>query len=130
MAAATVNSVVTCAVVRTAAIYGASSPPVLGLPAMARARGGRVRCSISEERAAAPVSAAAALLAAAAAGVASPAMALVDERLSTEGTGLSLGSATTSWGGSCWASSPHLVPLLRLHLLPRRGRGLGPLPLS
>ncbi|CAA7395282.1 unnamed protein product [Spirodela intermedia] len=98
MAAATVNSVVTCAVVRTAAIYGASSPPVLGLPAMARARGGRVRCSISEERAAAPVSAAAALLAAAAAGVASPAMALVDERLSTEGTGLSLGISNNLLG--------------------------------
>lgn len=30
MAAAAVNSVVACAVVRTAAIYGASSPPVLG----------------------------------------------------------------------------------------------------
>ncbi|KAJ6797933.1 uncharacterized protein M6B38_342510 [Iris pallida] len=62
--------------------------PVLGLPHMG-VRGGRVRCSAATARGAAGAS----LLAAAGAVGAStgPALALVDERMSTEGTGLSLG---------------------------------------
>ncbi|WOK99412.1 hypothetical protein Cni_G08124 [Canna indica] len=62
------------------------SSAVLGLPRMA-GRGGRARCSAAK-----PASGAASLLAAASVmTVSNPVLALVDERMSTEGTGLSLG---------------------------------------
>lgn len=74
-----------------------------GLPAL-RARSERVRCSYAKDaKNAAPVStkgAGASLLAAAGAVTASagPALALVDERMSTEGTGLSLGLSNNLLG--------------------------------
>ncbi|CAL9125631.1 unnamed protein product [Musa acuminata var. zebrina] len=68
------------------------SPSVLGLPRI-RTGSGRVRCS--SEAKPVPFSGAgmgAALLSAACVmGASSPVLALVDERMSTEGTGLSLG---------------------------------------
>ncbi|MQL80767.1 hypothetical protein Taro_013213 [Colocasia esculenta] len=73
------------------------SPPVLGVPQFG-VRGGRVRCSASKEKAAAAVPAAALLAAASTMAVSSPALALVDERLSTEGTGLSLGLSNNLLG--------------------------------
>ncbi|XP_068635184.1 photosystem II reaction center W protein, chloroplastic-like [Aristolochia californica] len=78
---------------------GASSSPVLGLPVMVR-RGGRVRCSAEEKAAAGVNTTMGASLLAAASTVASsgPALALVDERLSTEGTGLSLGLSNNLLG--------------------------------
>ncbi|XP_059660407.1 photosystem II reaction center W protein, chloroplastic-like [Cornus florida] len=73
-----------------------SSSPVLGLPAMAK-KGG-VRCSMEgkqqpcvEESSSSLGMGASLFAAACAATVSSPAMALVDERLSTEGTGLPFG---------------------------------------
>ncbi|CBI35208.3 hypothetical protein VitviT2T_021314 [Vitis vinifera] len=78
------------------------SSPVLGLPAMAKK--GRVRC-MSEEKPCgsdmgSSISMGASLMAAAAAVAASagPAMALVDERLSTEGTGLPFGLSNNLLG--------------------------------
>ena len=56
-----------------------------------RMRGGKARCS-SETKAVARTGTSASLLAAAAVmGASNPVLALVDERMSTEGTGLSLG---------------------------------------
>ncbi|XP_068650954.1 photosystem II reaction center W protein, chloroplastic-like [Aristolochia californica] len=80
-------------------VTGASSPHVLGLPAMVR-RGGRVRCSTEEKPDAGVNMTMGASLLAAASAVASsgPALALVDERLSTEGTGLSLGVSNNLLG--------------------------------
>ncbi|KAA8550799.1 hypothetical protein F0562_002483 [Nyssa sinensis] len=73
-----------------------SSSPLLGLPAMGKK--GKVRCSMEEkpsveESSSSKVGMGASLIAAAcAATMSSPAaMALVDERLSTEGTGLPFG---------------------------------------
>ncbi|CAN6441089.1 unnamed protein product [Victoria cruziana] len=70
-----------------------SPSPVLGLPAVPRK--GRVHCSMEEKPAASNgtgMGVGASLMAAAyAATISSPALALVDERMSTEGTGLSLG---------------------------------------
>ncbi|XP_052186388.1 photosystem II reaction center W protein, chloroplastic-like [Diospyros lotus] len=68
--------------------------PVLGLAA--KAQKGKVRCSMEEKRrvgesSSKNVGMAAAMMAAAAAAMGSPAMALVDERMSTEGTGLPFG---------------------------------------
>uniref|UniRef100_A0A7N0UDP2 PSII 6.1 kDa protein n=1 Tax=Kalanchoe fedtschenkoi TaxID=63787 RepID=A0A7N0UDP2_KALFE len=77
---------------------GASSP-IIGLPSMANK--GRVRCS-AEKKAAGQesgVTTGASLLAAAAAAtVSSPAMALVDERMSTEGVGLPFGLSNNLLG--------------------------------
>ncbi|XP_031487263.1 photosystem II reaction center W protein, chloroplastic [Nymphaea colorata] len=82
-----------CLVPRSHVGVAVPSSPVLGLPAMARK--GRVHCSMEEKPAAGNgmgVGMGASLMAAAyAATVSSPALALVDERMSTEGTGLSLG---------------------------------------
>ncbi|KAG9452544.1 hypothetical protein H6P81_005448 [Aristolochia fimbriata] len=80
-------------------VAGASPSPVLGLPAMAK-KGGRVRCSAEEKPSAGVnVTMGASLLAAASAVASSgPALALVDERMSTEGTGLSLGLSNNVLG--------------------------------
>ncbi|KAL2321008.1 hypothetical protein Fmac_029977 [Flemingia macrophylla] len=83
---------------RSAAV---SSSTVLGLPAMAKA--GRVRCSMegkpSAEESRSSIGMGASLIAAAcAATMSSPAMALVDERLSTEGTGLPFGLSNNLLG--------------------------------
>ncbi|KAL4200040.1 hypothetical protein AMTRI_Chr03g54410 [Amborella trichopoda] len=63
------------------------SPIILGLPTLAK-KGG-VRCSLEAKPSTNPCVGAA--LVASVATISSPALALVDERLSTEGTGLSLG---------------------------------------
>ncbi|ESW34490.1 hypothetical protein PHAVU_001G157100 [Phaseolus vulgaris] len=81
--------------------FGVSSSTVLGLPAMSRA--GKVRCSMDEKPSvqenSSNVGMGASLLAAAcAATMSSPAMALVDERLSTEGTGLPFGLSNNLLG--------------------------------
>ncbi|CAK9143788.1 unnamed protein product [Ilex paraguariensis] len=70
------------------------TPSVLGLPAMEKV--GKVRCSMEEKPAVVEngsnIGMGASLIAAAcAASMSSPAMALVDERMSTEGTGLPFG---------------------------------------
>ncbi|KAF8401802.1 hypothetical protein HHK36_012748 [Tetracentron sinense] len=80
---------------------GVSSSPVLGLPAMGKR--GRVRCSMeekaSEREMGSSVGMGASLMAAAcAAAVSSPAMALVDDRMSTEGTGLPFGLSNNLLG--------------------------------
>ncbi|ONK70823.1 uncharacterized protein A4U43_C04F1900 [Asparagus officinalis] len=70
---------------------------VICLPQMGM-KGGRVRCS-SENSSAGKGAAGASLLAAASAmSVSSPVLALVDERMSTEGTGLSLGVSNNLLG--------------------------------
>lgn len=77
----------------------------VGLPAMASTRG-RVRCSLEEKAPAAAssksskASMVASLMAAAAAlsTAAGPAMALVDERMTTEGTGLPFGLSNNTLG--------------------------------
>eukprot|EP00262_Sarcandra_glabra_P008413 TRINITY_DN21936_c0_g1_i1.p2 TRINITY_DN21936_c0_g1~~TRINITY_DN21936_c0_g1_i1.p2 ORF type:complete len:138 (+),score=27.28 TRINITY_DN21936_c0_g1_i1:124-537(+) len=79
-----------------------SASPVLGLPAMARK--GRVRCSAEDK--ASPcemggsmgMGASMAAAVACAATMSSPALALVDERMTTEGTGLSLGVSNNLLG--------------------------------
>ncbi|CAA7399156.1 unnamed protein product [Spirodela intermedia] len=85
---------------KSVAATGASSLPLLGLPKRGSVRGGGARCSAAEEAKAAPVAGAAASLLAAASVMAAsnPALALVDERLSTEGTGLSLGISNNLLG--------------------------------
>lgn len=61
-------------------------------------RGGKVRCS-SEKKEVARAGTGASLLAAAAVmGASNPVLALVDERMSTEGTGLSLGLSNNLLG--------------------------------
>lgn len=80
---------------------GASSSTVLGLPAMAKV--GRVKCSMegkpSVQESSLNMGMGASLIAAAcAATMSSPAMALVDERLSTEGTGLPFGLSNNLLG--------------------------------
>ncbi|KAK1287793.1 hypothetical protein QJS10_CPB19g01115 [Acorus calamus] len=69
----------------------ASSLPALGLPMKTMARGGKVRCSCKQSPAK-PLSMAAAV------SVTNPALVLVDERMSTEGTGLSLGLSNNLLG--------------------------------
>ncbi|KAF0919129.1 hypothetical protein E2562_028435 [Oryza meyeriana var. granulata] len=94
---ATVSAAATTSVVARAVL---ARPHALGLPQ--RARSERVRCSYSKdakEATATPAAvkgAGASLLAMAA--TAAPAMALVDERMSTEGTGLSLGLSNNLLG--------------------------------
>ncbi|CAN6327670.1 unnamed protein product [Urochloa humidicola] len=71
-----------------------------GLPQL-RARADKVRCgacSNQQDGKALAAPAGASLLAAASAMTASPALALVDERMSTEGTGLSLGLSNNLLG--------------------------------
>ncbi|KAL1351601.1 hypothetical protein HN51_015502 [Arachis hypogaea] len=83
---------------------GVSSSTVLGLPAMGKV--GRVRCSMEEGKACSHDSnskmgmgmGASLMAAAMAASMSSPAMALVDERLSTEGTGLPFGLSNNLLG--------------------------------
>ena len=79
------------------------SSPVLGLPAMGKV--GRVSCSMEEkpysvkESSSSMLGMGASLMAAAsAAAMSGPAMALVDERLSTEGTGLPFGLSNNLLG--------------------------------
>ncbi|PON95027.1 Photosystem II PsbW, class [Trema orientale] len=95
----------TSSVVRAALLHkpslGIQSSPLLALPAMAKR--GKVRCSVEEKSDAAgsnsKMGMGASLMAAAmAASVSSPAMALVDERLSTEGTGLPFGLSNNLLG--------------------------------
>ncbi|XP_077239032.1 photosystem II reaction center W protein, chloroplastic-like [Tasmannia lanceolata] len=85
---------------RRGAIW-ASSSPILGLPAMAMQ--GRVKCSAEEKPSTCNMGGSmtmgASLMAAVcAATISSPALALVDERMSTEGTGLSLGLSNNLLG--------------------------------
>ncbi|KAJ7977304.1 Photosystem II reaction center W protein, chloroplastic, partial [Quillaja saponaria] len=81
---------------------GVSSSPILGLPTMAKM--GKVRCSMegkpsSMHESGSNMGMGASLIAAAcAATMSSPAMALVDERLSTEGTGLPFGLSNNTLG--------------------------------
>ncbi|CAN8315426.1 unnamed protein product [Cochlearia groenlandica] len=80
----------------------AVSAPVLGLPSMGKRKGGGVRCSMETKQGnnstgmGAGVSAAA--TAALTAVMSSPAMALVDDRMSTEGTGLPFGLSNNLLG--------------------------------
>ncbi|KAF5741869.1 photosystem II reaction center W protein chloroplastic [Tripterygium wilfordii] len=74
-----------------------SSSPVLGLPSIGRSNG-RVRCSMEEKKPCVVGMSASLLSAAYAATMSSPAMALVDERLSTEGTGLPFGLSNNLLG--------------------------------
>ena len=94
---ATVSAAAATTVVARAAI---ARPNALGLPQL-RARSERVRCSYAKDAAAVSAKAAGASLLAAAGAVtasAGPALALVDERMSTEGTGLSLGLSNNLLG--------------------------------
>ncbi|KAM3351776.1 hypothetical protein ACQJBY_023592 [Aegilops geniculata] len=98
---ATISAAAATTVVARAAI---ARPQALGLPQL-RTRSERVRCSYSKDaKEATPAAtvrgAGASLLAAAGAVTASagPALALVDERMSTEGTGLSLGLSNNLLG--------------------------------
>ncbi|KAH9617548.1 hypothetical protein KSS87_011302 [Heliosperma pusillum] len=80
---------------------GVSSSPVLGLPSLAKK--GKVVCSMevkpSNKKSNSSMGAGASWLAAAAAtSMSSPAMALVDERMSTEGTGLPFGLSNNILG--------------------------------
>ncbi|KAK1296567.1 hypothetical protein QJS10_CPB15g01931 [Acorus calamus] len=79
----------------------AASSPILGLPMMTSTRGGRARCSAKKaDTPANTVSMPSAVAATAAAMMSGsgPALALVDERMSTEGTGLSLGVSNNLLG--------------------------------
>ncbi|KAK1313961.1 hypothetical protein QJS10_CPA06g01854 [Acorus calamus] len=89
MAAATITSAIASGAVVTN--KAASSMPALGLPVETLARCGKVRCS-AKQSPARPLSMAAAVSAT------NPALALVDERMSTEGTGLSLGLSNNLLG--------------------------------
>ncbi|KAG8055224.1 hypothetical protein GUJ93_ZPchr0001g33151 [Zizania palustris] len=99
MAATTVSAAAAATAVVARAVV--SRPQALGVPQL-RARS--VRCSYSKDAkeataaAAAVVKGAGASLLAVAAASAAPAMALVDERMSTEGTGLSLGLSNNLLG--------------------------------
>ncbi|XP_077248068.1 photosystem II reaction center W protein, chloroplastic-like [Tasmannia lanceolata] len=99
ISATTPTSTIAGATLMRKGANGTSRPPVLGLPAMMMK--GRVKCSAEEKPSASggSVSMGASLMAAAcAATISSPALALVDERMSTEGTGLSLGLSTNLLG--------------------------------
>ncbi|MQK89951.1 hypothetical protein EI007_26040, partial [Escherichia coli] len=100
--AATPTSSITCAggLVQNRPI-GVSASPILGLVAMGKV--GRVRCSTEGkpcvQESSSNMGMGASLIAAAcAATMSSPAMALVDERLSTEGTGLPFGLSNNLLG--------------------------------
>ncbi|XP_062231825.1 photosystem II reaction center W protein, chloroplastic-like [Phragmites australis] len=88
------------AVTLVACAAGARPSQAQGLPQL-RVRAQKVRCGCSKRQdgGKAPwAPAGASLLAAASAMTASPALALVDERMSTEGTGLSLGLSNNLLG--------------------------------
>ncbi|KAJ8749523.1 hypothetical protein K2173_025718 [Erythroxylum novogranatense] len=93
--ATTPTSTITLAALPHRQSVGVSSSPVLGLPAMGKNAG--VRCSMEvkpsgHENGCSSKGVNASLMAAVfAATMSSPAMALVDERLTTEGTGLPFG---------------------------------------
>ena len=96
---ATISAAAATSVLARAVI---TRPQALGLPQL-RARSERVRCSYSKDaKEATPATsirgAGASLLAAAVTASAAPALALVDERMSTEGTGLSLGLSNNLLG--------------------------------
>ncbi|EHA8592178.1 photosystem II reaction center W protein, chloroplastic [Cocos nucifera] len=78
---------------------GISSSPVLGLPQI-RIGGGRVRCSSAAKPSVTGGSnmGASLLVAASVMSVSNPVLALVDERMSTEGTGLGLGVSNNLLG--------------------------------
>ncbi|KAJ6795138.1 putative photosystem II reaction center W protein, chloroplastic [Iris pallida] len=97
MATISASALASTVTLTTAAVPKAA-PAVLGLPHIG-ARGGRVWCSAAST--ARGGGAGASLLGAAAgmvASVPSPVLALVDERMSTEGTGLSLGLSSNLLG--------------------------------
>ena len=98
--AATPTSYVAGAGIARRGSIRASSSPVLGLPVMAMKR--QVKCSAEVKPSSGktgPVGMGASLLAAASGAVMSnPALALVDERLSTEGTGLPFGLSNNLLG--------------------------------
>ncbi|XWS42516.1 hypothetical protein CRYUN_Cryun16bG0020900 [Craigia yunnanensis] len=102
---ATITASNFAAVLPKATLKGSSkvqSSPVLGLPVMAT--NGRVKCSLEQKPSANGLSSnpsmVASLMAAATAvtTTAAPAMALVDDRLSTEGTGLPFGLSNNLLG--------------------------------
>ncbi|QCE06286.1 photosystem II reaction center W protein, chloroplastic-like [Vigna unguiculata] len=98
ISAATTTPSITCLVQKRP--LGVSSP-VLGLPKMGKV--GKVRCSMEEKpcvkESSSSMGMGASLMAATCAAVMSgPAMALVDERLSTEGTGLPFGLSNNLLG--------------------------------
>ncbi|XVF31102.1 hypothetical protein REPUB_Repub16aG0116600 [Reevesia pubescens] len=103
---ATITASNFAAVLPKATLKGSSkvqSSPVLGLPVMAT--NGRVRCSLEQKQSGSSMSSnpsmVASLMAAAVAAVtttAAPAMALVDDRMSTEGTGLPFGLSNNVLG--------------------------------
>ncbi|XP_072988265.1 photosystem II reaction center W protein, chloroplastic-like isoform X3 [Typha latifolia] len=84
----------------TSTIFRASAAGVTGLPRVAN--GGRVKCCEKDKKRSTGVAGkrtGAALLAAASVmSVSNPVLALVDERMSTEGTGLSLGLSNNLLG--------------------------------
>ncbi|KAL5712390.1 hypothetical protein ACHQM5_014571 [Ranunculus cassubicifolius] len=97
--AATPTSSIAGAGIARRSSLGISSSPILGLPSMAR-KGG-VRCSAEKKsnESGMGVGMGASLFAAAsAAAMSNPALALVDERLSTEGTGLPFGLSNNLLG--------------------------------
>ncbi|WOL08901.1 hypothetical protein Cni_G17654 [Canna indica] len=71
-----------------------------GMPSIGRARGGKMMCSVKPQLISrASIGGGASVLSAASLmGVASPVLALVDDRMSTEGTGLSLGISNNLLG--------------------------------
>ncbi|XP_059625959.1 photosystem II reaction center W protein, chloroplastic-like [Cornus florida] len=102
---ATITACTTASIALTGIVHKGSqvlsSSPVLGLPALAKK--GRVRCSMegkgSVEEGSSNMGMGASMIAAAcAATMSSPAMALVDERMSTEGTGLPFGLSNNVLG--------------------------------
>ncbi|GMI76112.1 photosystem II reaction center W [Hibiscus trionum] len=102
MAAIAVTSSITAAAVASRPSPRLASPVAIGLPGMAKK--GKVMCSMekkpcAEEKGSAMGMSASLLAAAVAATMSSPpAMALVDERLSTEGTGLPFGLSNNLLG--------------------------------
>ncbi|KAG5051771.1 hypothetical protein AAZX31_02G135600 [Glycine max] len=101
---ATISAAITTpSISRATLVQKRVSSPVLGLPAMGKV--GRVSCSMEEkpysvkESSSSMLGMGASLMAAAsAAAMSGPAMALVDERLSTEGTGLPFGLSNNLLG--------------------------------
>ncbi|KAL5561791.1 hypothetical protein UlMin_031538 [Ulmus minor] len=98
-ASAPTSSVIRASLVHKPA-FGVPSSPILALPALAKAKKGGVRCSMEgrTESNKTNMGMGGSLMAAAMAMAASPAMALVDERLSTEGTGLPFGLSNNLLG--------------------------------
>ncbi|KAM7253731.1 hypothetical protein ACFE04_031413 [Oxalis oulophora] len=98
--ASTATSSITCTSIVHKQSIGAAPSAVLGLPTMAK-KGGAIRCSMEDK----PMKKesnmgmnASVLAAVCSAAMSSPAMALVDERLSGEGTGLPFGLSNNLLG--------------------------------